>query len=298
MEEFFSSIAKRNFFLNALILGRPWNAFLIGFFSLIGFLQLAKLTNFSLTLSIFLSFFLQYFGGSILNDIYDFSADKINMPYRPLESGVISIQQAKMIMFLSFFLSFVLAYFTSPYLLIGVLLFFLITILYSVKPFRLVSKGFIGNLSLAVVTILVPSLTGMAVANKNFFVFGTDFYLPFFSFTLFFAFFSIIKDFKDIKGDSNTGKKTFVVVHGLIDSAKVMLFGSVLFFIISAFYFGKLVFFVEYYYILSFVFLIFLLYLELSAFDINKSHEDFEKMFLQGRLLLFFYVSGLLLLFL
>ena len=65
-----------------------------------GFFQFGEFTNFSLWLIIFFAFFLQYFGGAILNDLSDMSADKINMPYRPLESGIIKLNQAKSLVIL------------------------------------------------------------------------------------------------------------------------------------------------------------------------------------------------------
>ncbi|MFH1895726.1 MAG: UbiA family prenyltransferase [archaeon] len=298
MEEFFSKLSRNNFIFNLLILGRPWNAFLIGLFSLIGFLQIGSLENLFLLFLLFFSFFLQYTGGTILNDVYDISADRINMPYRPLESGVIKLEQAKLYMIASYFISFVLGFFVSYYLFIGLLVFFVVTILYSVPPFRFVARGFIGNFSLATVSIFIPSVTGLAVASKSLFFNDIMLYLPFIFLTIFFSFFSIIKDFKDVVGDSKTNKKTFVVQCGETNASKIMIFGSVLFFLLSCFYFSKLIYYINFYYFFSAVILISLIYIEFNTLNKHNSQKDFENMFSNSRLLLFLYSIVLLFLFL
>ena len=288
MERFFSDLAKKSFFLNLIVLGRPWNGIIIGLFSILGFIFLGG--NVLLTiLVLFFCFFLQYFAGTTFNDLYDFYSDKINMPYRPLESGVITSNEAKILAITLYVISLTFSWLFSFYIFLGVLAFFILSLLYSIIPFRLVSRGFLGNLTLATVTIFIPTITGAIVASQSIFL-PFEFVLYVLYFTLFFAFFSILKDFKDVTGDSKSGKKTFVVVHGIDLSGKIMIFGTVLFFLLSLFYLLELVLLDYVVLLVSLFFLVGLLIFELKVFDKRNSADNFYLLFSRTRILIFVYV--------
>ncbi|MFH1391946.1 MAG: UbiA family prenyltransferase [Candidatus Diapherotrites archaeon] len=286
MEKFFSQVAKENFILNLLLLGRPWNGLIIGLFSIIGFLYFSPF-NLNLILSLFFVFFLQYFGGTILNDLADYSADKINMPYRPLEKGLVTKKQALILAIISYSSSFLIAFFTSQYLFVSSLVFFFFSIIYSVKPFRLVSRGFFGNFTLGLVTVFIPSISGAIIGLSSLLV-PEWFLISFFAFSLVFSFLSIAKDFKDIKGDQESNKLTFTIKHGVKKSILVMLFGALIFSVIFIYYNLKLgVFFI----FSSFVFLALVVYFSIGLMNvgINTNTQRYDGFFTNLRVLIFFY---------
>jgi len=292
MERFFSNIVKKIFLLNLLILGRPWNGFLIGLFSVFGFLYISSF-NLVLCFSLFFVFLLQYFAGAIVNDLSDFSTDSINTPYLPLESGVVKKNQAKILAILVYLFSFVFSLSISINLFIGVLIFFLFGLIYSVNPFRFVARGFLANLTLATVTILIPFSTGAFLADNLFYLDKSLMFMVI-SFSLFFVFFSISKDFKDLKGDKNAGKNTFVSKHGVKKAAQISILGETLFFIIFIFSFFSRTKFNLFFIVSSLFFIILLIIFNKALLNGEQSPEEYEKIFSTSRTLIFLYSISLL----
>ena len=292
MERLFSNIVKKNFLLNLLILGRPWNGFLIGLFSVFGFLYISSF-NLVLCFSLFFVFLLQYFAGAIVNDLSDFSTDSINTPYLPLESGAVKKNQAKILAIAVYIFSFVFSLSISINLFIGALIFFIVGLIYSVNPFRFVARGFLANLTMGIVTILIPFLTGAFLANNLFYLDSNLLFLVS-SFSLFFAFFSISKDFKDLKGDKESGKNTFVSKHGINKSAQISIVGEALFFIIFVFSFLSRIKFNLFFIISSLGFISLLLFFNVALLNEGKSSKDYEKIFSRSRTLIFLYSISLL----
>jgi len=286
MEELFSKLAGKNFLLNLFILGRPWNGVIIGLIAILIYLvQGGK--DFVSICFIFLAFFLQYFGGAVVNDLSDFFADSLNMPFRPLEQKVVTLNQAKLLAIFAYIFSFVLALVFNFYLFLGILAFFIFTIVYSVKPFRLVSKGFFGNLSLGVVSIFIPSFTGLILATFPFNILSPIFGFIVF-FTLFFSFFYLIKDFKDLQGDKASNKITFALKHGVNFTVKLSMLGASFFFFLASYCFyllvpSDLVIFS------AILFLILFLYFE----SILLKKEDYVGVFFKTRILFMFFLLSL-----
>ena len=274
MEVYFSKLAGDNYLLNLLVLGRPWNGIVIGMFSLLGYL-LAGGNEIYSAVFLFLAFFLQYFGGTILNDLSDLKSDEINMPFRPLSTKVISTNQAKFVFIASYISSFLISLYFSFNLFIGTFLFFLITMLYSVPPFRLVGRGFLGNISLGVVSIFVPAMTGFAV-GKNIFTMSEALLFFFVFLTLFFSFFYLIKDFKDLEGDKKSGKKTFVLLYGVNLTIKLSIIGSIIFFTLAILSLNLLLN-SNLLLIISAIFLTFFIYYKTKLFKSVNYQEIFTK---------------------
>jgi len=292
MERFFSNLVKKNFLLNLLILGRPWNGIIIGLFAIFGFLYVSSF-NLILCFSLFFVFLLQYFAGAIVNDLSDFSTDSINTPYLPLESGAVKKNQAKILAILVYLFSFVFSLSISINLFIGVLIFFLFGLIYSVNPFRFVARGFLANLTLATVTILIPFSTGAFLADNLFYLDKSLMFMVI-SFSLFFVFFSISKDFKDLKGDKNAGKNTFVSKHGVKKAAQISILGETLFFIIFIFSFFSRTKFNLFFIVSSLFFIILLIIFNKALLNGEQSPEEYEKIFSTSRTLIFLYSISLL----
>ncbi len=147
----------------------------------------------------------------IQNDIADFQIDVINSPTSPLQRKLITITDAKKLQ----------AILGILVLLAGLIrplphLFFGITALsvswfYNKRPFQLSRKPIWSILSLGTTSTLLPMSYGFWLANKNV---TQAFFL-----TLFFWFFlrisiTLLKDFKDQKGDKKFQKQTFNLKFG------------------------------------------------------------------------------------
>ena len=85
MERLFSRMGK-NKAMNFLILGRFWNATLPWLFSILGVKTASgKIPDVPSVLVLLIVISLIYMGCAGLNDVYDVRADRINMPYRPIQ---------------------------------------------------------------------------------------------------------------------------------------------------------------------------------------------------------------------
>jgi len=217
------------------------------------------------------------------------------MPYRPLELGIISTNQAKVLALIYYLISIIISLLFSYLLLFGVLFFSLFTYLYSVKPFRLVSRGFLAYLSLSTVSIFIPMITGYFTA-KNLFSIEEDILLVIVSITLFFSFFIILKDFKDFLGDSKTGKNTFVVKYGVSNASKIMFVGSTVTFLMSVFFVSGIITNSNLYFFISLLFILAILKLQYRIIKEDYNPNTSDKIFSSSRLLFFLYSIALLIL--
>lgn len=169
IERSFAKYWKDIKFLSLLELGRPWNGLIIGIVAVLG-VFLFSLTMPSLfdLLRIFLSFFFVYMGGTTLNDVYGIETDKVNMPFRPLQSGRVTLSEAYLFAFSSYIISLLITLSLGFSFLLVYFVFLILSFLYSVPPISLEKSGIIGNLTLAIVTILVPAIAGAAFASNEF----------------------------------------------------------------------------------------------------------------------------------
>jgi len=152
----------------------------------------------------------------IFNDIIDFDYDLINKEFgnltqagRPYQNGAISKSIMMMFSVFSAICGLLVASSINLQVLILQLLFLLLGVLYSSKPFRLKSRFFIKNLTISagvMISILSGSLA-LGVLNTQILYLIT--LNGFFSLVL-----TPVADIRDIEGDKRSGTKTIPVVWG------------------------------------------------------------------------------------
>jgi len=182
-----------------------------------------------LVLAILAIMFAQAFG-QVVNQIEDIEIDRINKPYRPLVTGVVSVEHAKIFSLALQTLSLVCSALVNLYffLFVAIILFFAFS--YNSRPFRIKERSAWGSLLwMALSRGLLPFPAFWSVFGK------TTVLLPWIlgmicSFWVFA--FQGTKDFADIEGDRQFNIPTLPVVYGEQKSINMMiylgLFASVL----------------------------------------------------------------------
>lgn len=274
MERWFSSFLADKGKIGALFeISRPWNGIVFGLISLLGFLFFQQIQIVTGCL-LFISFLLIYMAGTTLNDVFDFHIDKINMPYRPLQSGRIGKKGASFFSLSLYFLAIILSIFLGIMVLIVILILAVITLFYSMPPILLSRRGILGNITLSICTVLLPALGGGVLAIRSFFL-PLEFWISFISITIMFTFITITKDFKDIKGDRRMNKKTFVLSVGHKKALMTSVSGTLLFYLLISYLFflqiNNIIF-----YALSFVILVLFISVFLKFSNLKKSEKLFS----------------------
>lgn len=175
--------------------------------------------------------------GMVINDIYDLEIDKINRPERPIPSGRITIQQAKIIFLATYGIGVGLAIFHSFFFNIGFLniilavFFGFIGWVYAKWGKK---SGFLGNIIVSI-SFSIGLIYGAILNNSN-----IPPYIYFFFLTSFFLLLSreVIKGCEDIEGDKEQNVKTLAIRIGVKKStiiAIVFSFAAILFFILPYF---------------------------------------------------------------
>ncbi|MFP3346206.1 MAG: UbiA family prenyltransferase [Sulfolobaceae archaeon] len=154
-------------------------------------------------------------GGYVINDVYDVEIDRINKPYRPIPSGIVSLQTAKNLAYATsitgILLSLILGIFPALVALITVILLFE----YAVS---LKKRGLIGNLIVALTSALSAFYGGLAYFTGNWLYFVSIPTLYIFFFTLSREF---IKGIEDYEGDKANNVRTLAVRLGMSKAWKV-----------------------------------------------------------------------------
>jgi homogentisate phytyltransferase/homogentisate geranylgeranyltransferase len=157
-----------------------------------------------------------------INQVADVNIDKINKPNLPIPSGLLSVQQAKIIVYSALFISLILALFTSPYLFGIIAIATSIGWAYSMPPFYLKQHHVSAALAIATVRGVLLNAGGFLVFN---YLINNSLEMPenIKILTLFIIVFSIViswfKDLPDIEGDAKYNIKTFAILY----SPKVVL---------------------------------------------------------------------------
>lgn len=233
MERFFSGIVGKNKLFNYLILGRPWNGLVPGFLVVLGMNLLASPSLLDqLLLSI--AFIIIYMAAAAINNIYDYSTDKINMSYGPLQSGIVSIRGAWLFSIILYLIGLAIAFSFSTTVLIGAIFFIVTSAVYSLPPIQFVRRGFLAQLELSLSTMVIPLYTGL-VYSVGTLLLPLNLWFLLLSIGLLFSFIVIMKDFKDVEGDRITGKKSTVVNWGVKKSIKISFTGTIIFYPITIF---------------------------------------------------------------
>jgi 4-hydroxybenzoate polyprenyltransferase len=151
-------------------------------------------------------------GSNVLNQVYDFKIDKINKPYRPIPSKVITINEARTVAWVLYLITvWRAATVGSGAFVFLVVVIMLITIFYSMPPIRLKKRLFISNISIAFARGMLGFVAGWSI-------FGDPFNQTPWLIGLLMAIYLVgavtTKDFTDIKGDKKYGMRTLPVEYG------------------------------------------------------------------------------------
>ena len=151
-----------------------------------------------------------------MNQIYDLEIDRINKPRRPLPSGRLSIREAWRFTLAAYAVALVLAWLVAP---AGrhecfwiVLVATVITVLYSVPPFRTKRLGIWANLTIAIPRGVLLKVAGWSAVKT---IVGLEPWFIGAIFGLFLLGASTTKDFADMEGDARGGCRTLPIIYGV-----------------------------------------------------------------------------------
>jgi 4-hydroxybenzoate polyprenyltransferase len=160
-----------------------------------------------------------------INAVYDADIDKINKPYRPIPAGIITKNEARAVAWILY----AVVLLRSGLLLRSdlsnwafaffVIIIMIITILYSVPPFRLKNRLWISNISIAFARGLLGFVAAWSIFG-NPFTEATPWVIG--GVMMIFLIGAITsKDFTDIIGDRIHGARTLPVVYGIRKAAMI-----------------------------------------------------------------------------
>lgn len=241
MERFFANIMRHGGKTTALIeLGRPWNGAMSGLLAVMGIVITGSLVTPLGYVLIFLLFTIAYMAGSTLNDIYDEFVDRLNMPFRPLQENRIKRGNAWLFSLVMHTLALIIGLILGFRVFVLIIVFFIFSVFYSVPPVQFSRRGILSQIELCFTVIFLPLYAGI-VYSMNSFIPGLNVLI----FSIFFFCFSIpislLKDFKDIKGDKIGNKKTTIIQIGIRNTQILSVTGILAFFLLTIFYLSLLV---------------------------------------------------------
>ena len=151
-----------------------------------------------------------------LNQIYDLEIDRINKPRRPLPSRRLSVRDAWTFTLAAYAVALLLAWAVAPggrhecfWIVVAATL---ITILYSVPPFRTKRLGIWANVTIAIPRGVLLKVAGWSAVKT---VFGAEPWFIGAIFGLFLLGASTTKDFADMEGDARGGCRTLPIIYGV-----------------------------------------------------------------------------------
>lgn len=146
-----------------------------------------------------------------LNQVYDLDIDRVNKPYRPIPSGLISKSEGLWIAVILYAFALWRAAFVNRWFVLLVSVLILITIFYSVPPLRLKKRLWISNISIAIprgMLGFVAAWTIMGdIGDTTPWVLGSIM-------AVFLIGSTTTKDITDMKGDAMYGIRTLPVHYG------------------------------------------------------------------------------------
>jgi geranylgeranylglycerol-phosphate geranylgeranyltransferase len=195
------------------ILSRPINV-LISFLSIfIAIVICGPLNNWPHTILACLTGAFLTAAANAINDVYDLEIDRINRPYRPLPSGVITPKGAIVYSTAFFLLGVLSSAFINMWTLIIALIFSVLLFVYSAKFKR---QPVIGNFTVSLATAFAFLYGGIAVGHVENAIFPAIF-----AFLMHFGR-EIIKDIEDVEGDRSNNAQTLPIRYGLRAAKKVV----------------------------------------------------------------------------
>ena len=166
------------------------------------------------TLLAVIIFAIIYIHAASLNDYTDREIDEINLPEakdRPLVTRLISEKALWKIHYAAGTIAFILSIFYGIPAIIMTVVVLMFNYAYSLKPFRITDRGILAQFTLPFVYVIYSFYLGYwSLATTAVFplLLVTGLYSGFIA-RLF------LKDFRDIKGDSEFGKRTFLIRYGI-----------------------------------------------------------------------------------
>ena len=149
-----------------------------------------------------------------INDYYDLEADKTGKPRAPLVTGVISLNETKIIIAINYIIGLILVLTLPPNSasMMFAALMLTLTWVYSAPPFKFAGRGIYGNIVLSG-AVLFPFLGGWTAVN------GWALDPVLFIITPMFIFYIVavktILDMVDVDGDKRSGRKTIPLQVGV-----------------------------------------------------------------------------------
>lgn len=177
-------------------------------------LALGKLPSISQMLLGFLSVFTISASSLVLNDYFDIESDKINVPGRPLPSGLVKPRDAVLFFIGLTLFGFITGYLISPTAFVVVAFVWAVGFLYN---WRFKKAGFLGNLMVSF-SVGMTFVYGGIVVGK-----------PFEKIVWFFAILALLIDLgeeiagdaMDLEGDSRAGSRSLAVLLGRERALKI-----------------------------------------------------------------------------
>lgn len=203
-----SSFSKIRSFVE---LTRPYNAttlllaFSIGYF----FLSNNRIGNHFLLGNILI--LLVHSVATIQNDIADFEIDKINVPLKPLQNNRITLNEARKLQYILAACAISLSLILLPIHFIFVVSMLLVSWVYNKQPFLLSRQPVSSLIILGLAYSLAPMLYGF-ILNGN--TIEQPFILTLISWFVLRISISVMKDYRDKKGDKLFHKMTFYIIFG------------------------------------------------------------------------------------
>jgi 4-hydroxybenzoate polyprenyltransferase len=184
-------------------------------------------------INLFLSVLFVWLFSVVINDIEDYKVDKVSNKQRPLTKKIIYFNEYLNYGYIFLFLSLLLAITISGKTFLLILLYSLITLIYSKKPFKLKRIPWVAGIISALASLLI-FLIGYFLITNNSIIDDFPWRILIFLF-LIYALILPIKDLKDIEADKYNNITT--VANLLGERVARIYFGSVLFlgYILSVF---------------------------------------------------------------
>src|SRR3989344_6737110 len=162
-----------------------------------------------------------FIGATTVNDIADEEIDKINLASdkrRPLAVSSAQKKHLRTLNVIAFVVAMLIAAAIKPILVILVLAAMGLSYIYSMPPIKISHRGFFAPLLLPINYVLLPFLI-VASLHPG----GWDRQVGVLLFGLYVSFIGriILKDFRDVKGDSMYGKRTFLLTYGARKTCQV-----------------------------------------------------------------------------
>ncbi len=161
-------------------------------------------------------------GFNSFNMIYDIESDKIDKPNRPLPSGRVSKKQVYKITKLCFFISFLVALFTNISYVIVLLVFIIISYLYSAPLIRIKKYLWATSFTGAFQYAIIPFLSAMSLSPSNFS------WIFFIYFINTFLFISNVKDIEDIEGEKKNKINSIPIKYGIKKTYLIVIGGPII----------------------------------------------------------------------